>query len=73
VTPAIKPHFARRRVGRAGTLRILASVLYFGLAQQGHLGLAGLRERAALVGGQMSVRSVPGQGAQVTVSVIDRP
>ena len=73
MTPASVPHSARPRVGRAGTLRISASVIYFGLAQQGDLGLAGMRERAVLVGGQMSVRSVPGQGAQVTVSVIDRP
>lgn len=38
-------------------------------AQNGHLGLAGMRERVALLGGQMSVRSKTGQGTRVTVEI----
>ena len=34
-------------------------------AQEGHMGLLGLRERIALAGGQLSVDSAPGQGTQV--------
>ena len=33
------------------------------------LGLASMRERALLVGGQMQVESTPGQGTTVQVSV----
>ncbi len=35
----------------------------------GGFGLAGMRERAALIGGRLVVRSRPGRGTQVTVSV----
>ncbi|WP_293912021.1 GAF domain-containing protein [Deinococcus sp.] len=34
-------------------------------AQEGHMGLLGLRERVALAGGQLSLDSEPGQGTQV--------
>ena len=34
----------------------------------GHLGLAGMRERAELLGGTFEVRSSPGRGTQVRVS-----
>jgi len=35
------------------------------LVQQGHFGLMGMRERALLYGGQLTVTSAPGQGATV--------
>ncbi len=37
------------------------------LAQRGHFGLVGMRERAALVGGRLALTSTPGQGTQVLV------
>jgi len=37
------------------------------LAHAGHFGLLGMRERAALVGGRLVLRSTPGQGTQVRV------
>ncbi|HEX2863556.1 MAG TPA: ATP-binding protein, partial [Deinococcales bacterium] len=37
-----------------------------GLAAAGHLGLAGMRERVNLVGGELSVRSEPGLGSELT-------
>jgi signal transduction histidine kinase len=37
------------------------------LARQGHFGLMGIRERASLYGGQVALRSAPGQGTEVTV------
>jgi signal transduction histidine kinase len=37
------------------------------LEANGHLGLHGIRERAALVGGRAEIRSRPGQGTTVTV------
>ena len=37
------------------------------LARLGHFGLMGMRERAMLYGGAMSIRTAPGQGATVTV------
>jgi signal transduction histidine kinase len=40
-----------------------------GPGQQGHFGLAGMRERAVLIGGQMSIDSAAGRGTRVTVSV----
>ncbi len=47
------------------------------LARRGHFGLMGIQERAFLYGGQMSIRSVPGEGTEVTVhipyTVPDRP
>lgn len=39
------------------------------LALEGKLGLLGMRERAQLVGGSLSIRSRPGEGAQVSVTV----
>jgi signal transduction histidine kinase len=42
------------------------------LPQQGHFGLAGMRERAARVGGQFSVRSVPGHGTTVRLTLPKR-
>ena len=36
------------------------------LARQGHFGLMGMRERALLYGGQLTVASSPGQGAILT-------
>jgi len=35
----------------------------------GHLGLAGMRERAALLGGRLTVESAPGQGATLFVEI----
>lgn len=37
------------------------------LARQGHFGLMGMRERALLYGGQLTITSSPGQGATITV------
>ncbi len=37
------------------------------LAHQGHFGLMGIQERALLYGGQMAIRSAPGEGTEVTV------
>jgi signal transduction histidine kinase len=34
----------------------------------GHLGLAGMRERAELLGGEFRMRSAPGQGTTVEVT-----
>ncbi len=39
------------------------------LTRHGHYGLAGMHERALLVGGYLSVDSAPGQGTRVTVFV----
>jgi signal transduction histidine kinase len=39
------------------------------LLREGHFGLAGMRERAALIGGQLELRSQPGQGTTVEVSL----
>jgi two-component system sensor histidine kinase UhpB len=36
---------------------------------RGHLGLIGMRQRADLVGGEMTVRSAPGRGTKILVSV----
>jgi signal transduction histidine kinase len=36
------------------------------LARQGHFGLMGMRERALLYGGQLTITSAPGQGATIT-------
>lgn len=38
------------------------------LAGQGHFGLAGIRERAALIGGEWRLDSAPGQGTTVCVT-----
>ncbi len=37
------------------------------LARQGHFGLMGIQERALLNGGQVTIRSAPGEGTEVTV------
>jgi signal transduction histidine kinase len=37
------------------------------LARRGHFGLMGIQERAMLYGGQLSIRSAPGQGTTVIV------
>jgi signal transduction histidine kinase len=37
------------------------------LARQGHFGLMGIRERALLYGGQLSLRSAPGEGTELYV------
>jgi len=39
------------------------------LAKEGKLGLAGMQERARLVGANLSVRSKPGEGSSVTVEL----
>jgi signal transduction histidine kinase len=39
------------------------------LPQQGHFGLAGMRERAARIGGRLSVQSVPGHGTTVRLTL----
>lgn len=39
------------------------------LARDGKLGLAGMEERARLVGGQLTLESEPGKGTTITVSV----
>jgi signal transduction histidine kinase len=37
------------------------------LAHRGHFGLMGIQERALLYGGQLAIRSAPGEGAEVVV------
>jgi len=37
--------------------------------RDGHFGLTGMRERAAKIRGQLSIRSSPGEGADVTIAV----
>jgi len=37
------------------------------LARHGHFGLMGIRERALLYGGQMALRSAPGEGTEITI------
>lgn len=39
------------------------------LARRGHFGLMGIQERAFLYGGQMSIRSAPGDGTEVIVQI----
>lgn len=41
----------------------------FQLAQQGHYGLLGIRERAQLLGGKLDMESEPGKGATIIVSL----
>ncbi len=43
------------------------------LALEGKLGLLGMRERAQLVGGALTIRSRPGEGTAVTVTVPSGP
>jgi signal transduction histidine kinase len=44
-----------------------------GLVGDGHFGLVGMRERVEMVGGQMVVDSVPGQGTTVDVRMAAQP
>jgi signal transduction histidine kinase len=39
------------------------------LVEEGHFGLAGMRERVTFVGGRFDVRSTPGQGTTVEVAI----
>jgi signal transduction histidine kinase len=39
------------------------------LVEEGHFGLAGMRERVTFVGGRFDVRSAPGQGTTVEVAI----
>jgi signal transduction histidine kinase len=39
------------------------------LARKGHLGLVGAKERASAIGGQLELKSSPGEGAKITVLV----
>jgi PAS domain S-box-containing protein len=39
------------------------------LGSRGHLGLQGMHERAAIIGGQLTTESLPGQGTCITVAV----
>jgi signal transduction histidine kinase len=43
------------------------------LLREGHFGLAGMRERASLVGGTVKVHSQPGQGTLIEASLPMRP
>jgi signal transduction histidine kinase len=38
-------------------------------AQEGHLGLINMRERAEMVGGELAIRSQPGWGTRVTLTI----
>jgi signal transduction histidine kinase len=40
-----------------------------GLAKYGKLGLAGMQERASLIGGTLTVKSQPGKGTSVTIEL----
>jgi signal transduction histidine kinase len=42
------------------------------LAQKGHYGLAGMAERVEAIGGELSVESAPGEGAEIRVRVFLR-
>lgn len=39
------------------------------LAHRGHFGLMGIQERVLLYGGKLAIRSVPGEGTEVTVQI----
>ena len=39
------------------------------LAHQGHFGLMGIQERALLYGGQLTIRSAPGKGTEISVQL----
>jgi signal transduction histidine kinase len=45
-----------------------APITLHGLTAQSHFGLAGMRERISLIGGEWSLKSVPGKGTTVSVS-----
>jgi signal transduction histidine kinase len=44
-----------------------------GLVGEGHFGLVGMRERVEMVGGQLLVDSVPGEGTTVDVRMTAQP
>lgn len=47
---------------------------WISLARKGHLGLVGAKERASAIGGQLQVKSSPGEGTKITVLVpLDNP
>lgn len=46
-----------------------AETAFVKILEGGHLGLAGMRERAQLVGGKLKIESAPGQGTLVRVSL----
>jgi PAS domain S-box-containing protein len=48
------------------TLDTGATLDYTALAANGHLGLAGMRERISLSGGEMRLETAPGRGAKLT-------
>jgi len=39
------------------------------LARDGKLGLAGMKERAQLIGGNLTVQSEPGKGSRITIEL----
>jgi signal transduction histidine kinase len=42
---------------------------WLALAQQGHFGLVGIRERTEAIGGQVHIDSHPGKGTRIRISV----
>ena len=77
----VKKHAAASRLGvrleyeqRSLTLTVADNVRGFDAggqtrAQQGHYGLTGMRERAALIQGRIAIISQPGMGATVRLTV----
>jgi signal transduction histidine kinase len=47
----------------------VASALSAADPDQPHLGLFGMRERAALLGGRLTIESAPGQGTTIFVEI----
>jgi len=41
--------------------------------REGHYGLVGMRERAAMIGARLDVVSAPSQGTRVTVEIVSPP